>query len=39
MTGEERQGEPTAEDSIEAREGDEPPVGLVDPRKMLRDRK
>ena len=33
MTGEveERQGEPAAEDSIEAREGGEPPAGPVEP--------
>ena len=33
MTGEveERQGEPAAENSIEAREGGEPPAGPVEP--------
>ena len=41
MTGEveERQGEPAAEDSIEAREGGEPLAGPVEPEEKLRDRK
>ena len=41
MTGEveERQGEPAAEDSIEAREAANHQPGRSNPRKKLRDRK